>query len=127
MNKVSAMYDKWLKSEHLRGPVVARVTMAEIAQFDNKNGKEAKYVIHFYERGLKPMILNKSNAVAMVEITGTDDEQQWCNATVMLTPSKLANGNGTIILSSPPAQPATMAPIGVMQQQPQDERDEVPF
>ncbi len=38
MSKITQMYDKWLKAEHLRGPVLARVTMAEIAQFDNKNG-----------------------------------------------------------------------------------------
>lgn len=106
MNKISQLYDRWLKAEHLRGPVVARVTMAEIAQFDGKNNKESKYVLHFFERNLKPLILNKGNALAMADLTGTDDEATWCNVVIMLTPSKLANGNGTIILSSPPVQNA---------------------
>lgn len=104
MSKITQLYDKWLKAEHLRGPVIARVTMAEIAQFDGQNGKEGKFVLHFYERTLKPLILNKTNALAMEALTGSDDEAQWTNTTVMITPSKLANGNGTIILSAPPAR-----------------------
>lgn len=125
MSKIAMMYDKWMKAEHVRGAIVARVRMAEIATFDGKNGKESKYVLHFYEKSLKPLSLNKSNAQAMADLTGTDDEAQWTNAVVMLTPSKLANGNGTIILSAPPAQSAPMAPLGKVQES--EDSGEVPF
>ena len=46
----------------------------------------------------------------MVEIAGTDDELYWTNVQVMLAPSKLANGNGTVILSAPPAQQPVAPP-----------------
>jgi hypothetical protein len=118
MSKITQMYDKWLKAEHLRAAVVAQISSARIEQFDNKNGKESKYVIYFHQPQLKPLILNKSHAVAMADLAGTDDELQWTNQTVLLTPSKLPNGNGTIILSAPPAptfggQRAAPAPVEV--------------
>jgi hypothetical protein len=61
------------------------------------------------------MCLNKSQAGALIEITGTDDYTKWIGHSVMLTPATIDRERMTITITAPaaaaqpgpaPAQPA---------------------
>lgn len=59
------------------------------------NKKETKITLRFVNRR-KGMILNKTQAGAMMNITGTDDYIKWAGHEVVLVADRASNGKDTI-------------------------------
>lgn len=102
--KVSQLYpDKWLKAETLqgrtRGVVVATSTVEELYNTREKH-KEWKIVLGFHGKTLR-LVLNKTQALTMVQITGEDDSAKWIGHPINLTPARTQNGQDTIVISGP--------------------------
>lgn len=102
--KVSQMYpEKWLKAAHLQGrTITVYVQDSTVQELFNTQAKkkEPKFVLYFYKAKL-PMILNKTQALAMVEVTGVDDSDNWKGHYIALSPSVAPNGEATITISKP--------------------------
>ncbi len=126
--KVSQLYpDKWLKAAHLQGRTITvyiqKSTVQELFNTQAKK-KEAKFVLYFYKAKL-PMVLNKTQAMAMVEVTGEDDSDNWKGHYIALSPSLAPNGEATITVSKPelerPSAPDADSPPS---EAPEEETDE---
>jgi len=102
--KVTEMYpDKWLKAEHLQGRTITLYVQDAAVQkvFNTRTKKEeAKFVLYFYKAKL-PMILNKTQTMSMVRVTGADDSDMWKGHYVALSPAIAPNGEATITISKP--------------------------
>lgn len=122
--KVTEMYpDKWLKAEHLQGrTITVYVQESTVEQLFNTQAKkkEPKFVLHFYKAKL-PMILNKTQALAMARITGEDDSDLWKGHYIALSPATAPNGQETIAISKPEIKPKAQA----QEQPPADTHDEI--
>lgn len=111
--KMTDIYpDKWLKASHLQGRTITVYvqlsTVQEVFNTQTKK-KEKKFVLHFYKAKL-PMILNKTQALAMIQITGADDSDNWKGHYIALAPSIAPNGEATITISKPETKPAQPDP-----------------
>lgn len=111
--KVTQLYpDKWLSAAHLQGrTVTVTVETSAVEQLFNPRTKtkEAKFVLSFYKKQLR-MVLNKTQAEAMVMVTGCDDSDGWIGHQISIAPAKAPNGAETITISRPPTPAAPSAP-----------------
>lgn len=103
--KISQLYpDKWLSAKHLQGrSVVVAIEAATVEQLFNPRTKhnEPKFVIAFHKKQLR-LVLNKTQAQALADITGSDDSDEWKGHLVTLSPSIAPNAAATITISRPP-------------------------
>lgn len=103
---VSDLYPSpWLKAEDLRGHS-ARVQISEAAveEVRQRDGtSQAKIILSFMGK-TKRLILNKTQAVAMVSITGSEYYDDWPGSVVMLSPARAPNGQNTIAITRIPAE-----------------------
>jgi hypothetical protein len=107
----------FLKKEDVPQPtraVVAGVTMEEVT---GDAGKEMKATLHFEGDQLKPMILNKGNAVTIAETFG-DDTDAWVGKTieVFTDPGVMFGGKrvGGLRVRVPAQQQRPAAPPGTV-------------
>ena len=103
--KITQLYpDKWLSAKHLQGrSVVVAIEAATVEQLFNPRTKqnEPKFVIAFHKKQLR-LVLNKTQAQALADITGSDDSDEWKGHLVTLSPSIAPNAAATITISRPP-------------------------
>jgi len=107
--KVSEMYpSKWLKAEtlagHTRGVTVETSTVEDLYNTREKR-TEQKFVLGFFGKQLR-LVLNKTQSLAMVRITGSDDSDLWIGHQINLSPARTPNGQDTITISAPEHRPA---------------------
>lgn len=96
------LYEFYLEPRDLKEK--AHVVVVESVRVDNvinprARKPEKKIVLRFVNRR-KSMILNKTQAGAMAEITGTDEYMKWKGAEVVLVEDRASNGKQTIKITT---------------------------
>ena len=105
MPSVFDVYTFYLEAETLCGrSVVVHIERADVEQVFNPRTKhdEPKIVVHFHGKKLA-LCCNKTQAGALVDITGTDDFTKWAGHTVTLTPARIDRERQTITITPAPA------------------------
>lgn len=96
--------DKWLRAEHLQGkrPTVA-IDSVSVEQLYNPRTKrhETKLIIAFYGKSLR-LVCNKTQAMSLATICGSEDYTTWPGHRVVLSTGKAPNGADTILISPVP-------------------------
>jgi hypothetical protein len=101
---------KYLKKEDIPSPVNTSILWIKEEEVTAPGkGTETRLVLYF--DGLKKgLVLNTANAEALVEITGTDDYEQWSDIPIQLhvDPDVKYGGKktGGIRIRKPPSAPA---------------------
>ena len=114
MAKLSALYpSKWLSAVDLENQeVIATIGGVTTEEFEDNGKKSTKPVCNF--QGVdKGLILNKTNALMIQEISGHDDTDHWAGTVVCLYPTMVQFGTKmteAIRIKRPPAAPAIAAP-----------------
>jgi hypothetical protein len=79
---------KYLRSADLDGET--RIVVVDHVEYDDltNNGRtEKKAVLHFQGSGTKPFVCNKTNSLVMVELSGSDDADDWAGTRIALSPT----------------------------------------
>jgi len=90
------------------------VEIVEVGTEDLKDmqGKTAKKTIVYF-RGLKPLVLNKTNAKALIRITGEPDNNNWVEHRALIFPTTTEMAGETVACirfdEVPTAKPAKKA------------------
>lgn len=95
-------YEFYLEVKDLKDQAhVVKIERVRVAEFYNNRDRknEKKIVLHFVNRR-KRMVLNKTQAAAVMEISGTDDEKKWVGVELVLTGGRASNGKETIIITT---------------------------
>ena len=114
MAKLTELYpSKWLSAADLKNQeVVATISGVTTDEFDDNGKKSVKPVCNF--QGVdKALILNKTNALTIQEISGHDDTDHWAGVQVCLYPTMVQFGakmTEAIRIKHPPAVPAIEPP-----------------
>ena len=96
------LYDFYLEVKDLKEKAHAvQVERVEVGEFYNQRERksEKKIILRFVNRK-KCMILNKTQAGAMVDITGTSKVSGWIGAQVVLMAGRATNGRETIVVTT---------------------------
>lgn len=84
MNINTAFPSKYLKSTDLQG----RRATVEINSVEMQTiGKDEKLVLYFKDKS-KGLVLNKTNAITISEIVGSEDTDNWPGVMVVIYPTK---------------------------------------
>ena len=105
------LYTFYLEAAHLRGKsVVVHISAVTVEEVFNPRIKrnEKRLVCRFHGKKLA-LCLNKSQAGALIDITGTDDYTRWIGHSVMLTPAMIDRERMTITITAPAAAVAAPA------------------
>lgn len=102
MVSVYDLYEFYLDAHDLKDK--AHVVTVESVKVDSvinprAHKPEKKIILRFVNRR-KSMILNKTQAGAMMEIAGTDDYNKWKGAEVVLIAGRASNGRDTIVVTT---------------------------
>jgi hypothetical protein len=95
-------YEFYLEVKDLKDQAhVVTVESVRVGEFYDKRKRktEKKIVLRFVNRR-KSMILNKTQAAAVMDITGTDDEKKWIGAELVLMGGRASNGQDTIVVTT---------------------------
>ena len=85
----------YLRCADLKGKSrVVTIDRVETSTFENDGKKQEKPVIHFRDDGIKPLVTNKTNFMAIAKICGDDDEK-WGGKQVCLRPD-MVQFKGTV-------------------------------
>lgn len=113
--KVADMFpSKWLKKEDVANPVtatIARITQEEMN--DDGGGKVLKHIVYF-NGNIKPMVLNKTNALIVSTFLG-DDPSTWVGRSVEIYADPTIQMKGKItggLRMRAPNRPGFMAGTG---------------
>lgn len=88
--KVSDMFpSKYVKGADLSGPVTLTI---KTVRPETLQGNKKKYVAYF-EKAVKGLILNKTNAYKIAEIVGDPDSDNWAGHRVTLYPTTVTAFN----------------------------------
>ena len=102
---------QWLSAADLGGKkfelTIESVSMVTVRN-PQTNQEEQKPAIKF-QRAQKRLILNKTNAVAIAEITGKFDTDHWVGHAVVLSSGLTRNRKPTIIIEAPAGKPPVSA------------------
>ena len=93
---------QWLVADDLQGrQATVRISGVKVEDLRQRDGsKEPRIVLSFAGKS-KLLALNKTQAKALEEITGTDLFEKWIEAQVILAPAVASNGKGTIAILRP--------------------------
>lgn len=125
--KVSEAFpSRFLKAEDLRGKKVAvRIKFVEM----EKVGEDTRPVITFVGKD-KVLTLNKTNALMISKIVGTDDMDEWGGKQIVLRPDVTTFGGKPIDCIRVEAAPAASTPAPepeALEFDSSDDNDDVPF
>lgn len=94
----------WLKAEDLKGQAVVvtieAVTVENLRQFD---GTQAQKVVVAFKSAKKRLILNKTQALRLAELTRSEVIDDWVEKRVTLKPAVAKNGKPTVGIDAAPA------------------------
>jgi hypothetical protein len=129
MPSYKTAFGSFLKHEDLAGKAV-KVTIEEIRteEINGDHGKEKKLVARFVGKD-KGLVLNRTNADSIAEITDSEDTDDWQGAVIVLYPDKTKFGGKTVdcirVRAAQGAAPKPKPePVAVPDY---DEADEPPF
>lgn len=96
MASYKTAFGSFLKHEDLAGKAV-KVTIEEIRteEINGDHGKEKKLVARFLGKD-KGLVLNRTNADSIAEITASEDTDDWSGAVIVLYPDKTKFGGKTV-------------------------------
>jgi len=100
MPSIYDLYEFYLEARDLKEKahlVQVQSSRAESTYVQRAGKTEKKIFLRFVNRK-KTMILNKTQAGTMAEITGMDDYTKWVGAEVVLTAGRAQNGKDTIVI-----------------------------
>lgn len=100
MPSIYDLYEFYLEARDLKEKahvVQVQSVRAEDVFVQRARKMEKKIIVRFVNRK-KAMILNKTQAGQMAEITGLDDYTKWVGAEVVLTAGRAGNGKDTIVI-----------------------------
>ncbi len=83
MTKLDEFFGNYLKTEHITGEVIYTIKEVVPEKIGRENNKETKAVAHF-EGVDKGLALNKVNAEAIAEISGSREIEDWVGTKVCL-------------------------------------------
>jgi hypothetical protein len=115
------LYTFYLEPDHLRGrsvPVVVEQAIVEEVFNPRIKRDEPRIVLRFHGKKLG-LCCNKTQAAAMIDITGTDDFARWVGHTITLTPSRIDRERQTITIT--PAQAPAPEPAAQPMGEPEDD------
>jgi hypothetical protein len=73
-----AFPSRFLKASDLQGgPVVGTIKLAELEKIKGYDGREQAKIVIYFARALKPLVLNRTNAESIMDISGADDTESW--------------------------------------------------
>ena len=111
MASVHDLFTFYLNAEHLKGQTrqayIESVTVEELWSA-NLRKKVPALVVRFAGKKLV-LACNKTQAGALMKITGTDDFEKWAGWSVLLKPVQAPNGKQTILVLPGPAPEVTMS------------------
>ncbi len=94
---------RWLHADDLRNRpwvlTIHSITWEELRQA--RGATEWKPVAHFHE-AKKALVLNKTQARAIADVTGSEVFDDWPGHAVQLRPGRAPNGKATIVIGHPP-------------------------
>lgn len=93
--------DRWLKPEHLadrRARVIIETVTVEQLFNPRTRHHEPRLIIAFHAKNLR-MVLNRTQATALADITQTDDYTRWVGHEIILSRGTAPNGSPTIVIS----------------------------
>ena len=103
---------RWLKASDLKAPVVVTIAACEWVEVYDRQSRTTveKLALSFtYDkpngetvRLQKRLLLNKTQALSIAEITGTEVFAEWPGATVQLVVGRAQNGKPTIAVTAAP-------------------------
>ena len=105
--------DRWLRASHLCGkrPTVTIETVAVESLFNPRTKRnEPKLIIGFHKKTLR-LVLNKTQAMSLADITHTDNYEAWIGHQVVLSTGRAPNGSDTILISPIPDPPPAVPSI----------------
>lgn len=93
---------KYLKAEDLKNKayalVIRDVSLEKV--HDTINREDTVKAVVWFDGAQKGLILNKTQALALASIAGTEELGQWKGARVHLRPGRSPNGKPTIVISA---------------------------
>lgn len=82
---------RFVKAEDFPEPRLLTISKATMETVKNDDGESQKAVIWF-EESEQGMVLNKTNWVALVNITGHEDSEEWAGSQVVILREVVAFG-----------------------------------
>lgn len=127
MNIDSAFPSNYLKASDL-GDKSPLVTIHRIEVEPIGRDKEIKPVIYFQGKE-KGLVLNKTNAKKIAEITGSKDTEDWagCQIRIYATETEFSGEMVECIRVKAPSAPAKAAPKPKPEPVQETEEDQIPF
>ena len=104
---IDDLFDFWLSPEDINRPVTVTVKRAYVDEVYNPRRRcnEWKGILDFGRT--KALILNKTQASAMADITGSRTITDWTGTRIVLFPDTASNGKDTIGIDRTTAAPMT--------------------
>jgi hypothetical protein len=101
MPSIYEIYEYYLEPRDLKDKAhVVNVASARCETMPNpRTRKPEKKIVVRFENRRKSMILNKTQAGALGEISGTDDYTKWVGTEVVLVAGTATNGKNTIVIT----------------------------
>jgi hypothetical protein len=95
-------YEFYLEAKDLKGLAhVVKISEVRIEEFYNaRTRKNDKKIVLKFENRRKSLILNKTQAGAVMDIADTDNEAKWRGVEIVLTGGRAINGKDTVIITS---------------------------
>ncbi len=94
----------WLKAEDLAGrAVVVKIVAAQVETLRQFDGTQAPKLVLTFEKAKKRLIVNKTQAKRLAEVTKTEAFADWAGHRVTLKPAVAQNGKPTVGIDPAPA------------------------
>jgi hypothetical protein len=78
---------KFLRASDLKGKeITVTIDRVEAEEFEQDGVKRTKPVVHFRDKGIKPLVLNKTNSTRIATALGSKDTDTWAGKQVRLYP-----------------------------------------
>jgi len=95
----SEIYSMWLKAEDLRGQAVTvKISGVDLEVFHGRDGSERPALVLTFDKARRRMILNKTQANALVRVLQSERLADWPGKSVTLAPGQAPNGKQTILI-----------------------------
>lgn len=100
MKTVSDVYpSEWLHAANLMGrSVEVAVSAIEVREFRQQDGSKANRIVVTFKGAQRRLVCNKTPAIALAAIAGTEEFAKWVGLKVLLSPSRTRNGQETIVI-----------------------------
>ena len=114
----------WLKAEDLAGrAVVVKIVAAQVETLRQFDGTQAPKLVLTFENAKKRLIVNKTQAKRLAEVTKTEAFDAWAGHRVTLKPAVAQNGKPTVGIDPAPAGNGNGKPQEAAQGQTQADKD----